>query len=127
MATNEEYNPIRSVDGFAIPCPSTYQWKLEDISASDAGRTEDTVMDKKRIGQAVGIELKWQNVSIEDAAKILEAFNPEYITVCYLDAKEGSYVTSEFYVGNRSAPLYNSALGLWKEISFNIIERDGRK
>ena len=125
MATNEEYNPIRSVDGFAIPCPSTYQWKLEDISASDAGRTEDTVMDKKRIGQAVLKTAK--SDTARDAAKILEAFNPEYITVCYLDAKEGSYVTSEFYVGNRSAPLYNSALGLWKEISFNIIERDGRK
>lgn len=124
---NEEYNPIRSVDGFAVPCPSSYQWKLEDISASDAGRTEDTVMDKKRIGQVVGVELKWQNVSIEDASTILKAFDPEYIDVCYLDAKAGGYVTSEFYVGNRNAPLYNAALGVWKEISFNIIERDGRE
>lgn len=123
----QEYNPIRSVNGFAIPCPSTYLWKMEDISANDAGRTEDTRMDKKRIGQVVGIELKWKNVSIEDAAIILKAFNPEYFNVCYLDAMEGAYLTSEFYVGNRSAPLYNSVLGLWSEISFNIIERDGRK
>lgn len=124
---NEEYNPIRSVDGFAVPCPSAYIWKMEDISASDAGRTEDTVMDKKRIGQVVGVELKWKNVSIEDAATILTAFNPEYVSVCYLDAQKGTYTTSTFYVGNRNAPLYNAALGVWQEISFNIIERDGRK
>lgn len=120
-----DYNPIRSVDGHAVPCPSSYKWALEDISASDAGRTEDTVMDKKRIGQVVKLEFVWNNVSIEDAAEILSAFNPEYITVCYLDAKEGKYRTSEFYVGNRTSPLYNSVLGLWSKISFNIIERSG--
>lgn len=123
---NEEYNPIRSVNGIGIPCPTSYQWKLEDISASDAGRTEDTVMDKKRIGQVVGIELSWSNVSIEDAATILKAFNPEYIDVCYLDAKAGGFLTSKFYVGNRTAPLYNAYLGKWSKISFNLIERDGR-
>lgn len=126
MAEIDENNPIKSVDGFAVPCPSSYKWKLEDISSNDAGRTEDTVMDKKRIGQVVGIDLEWKNVSVEDAAQILTAFNPEYISVCYLDAKAGEFVTSEFYVGNRNAPLYNAALGVWQSITFNIIERDGR-
>ena len=39
-----DYNPIRSVDGKAIKCPSGYKYSLNDISASDAGRTEDTVL-----------------------------------------------------------------------------------
>ena len=72
----DDYNPIKSVDGEAVKCPSHYQWKLQDISNSDAGRTEDTVMDKKRIGQCVKLELEWQNVTIADAAKILQKFNP---------------------------------------------------
>ena len=47
-----DLNPIRSVDGKAIvKSPSSYLWKLEDVSAADAGRTEDTVMHKKRVGQ----------------------------------------------------------------------------
>lgn len=125
MAVLDQYNPIRSVDGRAVICPSSYQWKLEDISASDAGRTEDTTMHKNRIGQVVGLELVWNNVSIEDAAELLQAFNPEYINVTYLDAMEGKYITSEFYVGNRSAPLYNSRLGKWSKISFNLIKRSG--
>lgn len=126
MAEINTHNPIKSVDGVAVPCPSSFKWKLEDISSSDAGRTEDTKMDKKRIGQVIGIDLEWKNVSITDASKILTAFNPEYINVCYLDAKAGDYLTSEFYVGNRNAPLYNAALGIWQNITLNIIKRDGR-
>jgi hypothetical protein len=121
----DEYNPLRSVDGKLVKCPSSYQWKMQDISASDAGRTEDTKMDKKRIGQIRKIELEWQNVSITDAAAILQAFNPEYIEVCYLDAMTGTYRTSEFYVGDRSTPLYNAKLGVWNNVAFNIIERSG--
>lgn len=120
-----EYNPIRSVDGHSIKCPSAYTWKLEDISSSDAGRTEDTKMDKMRIGQVVGLELSWKNLTTEEVSAILKAFNPEYIMVSYLDAMEGTYVESEFYVGNRSAPLYNAAKGLWSNVSFNLIERSG--
>lgn len=120
-----DYNPIKSVDGVAVKSPSVYKWKLEDLSASDAGRTEDTVMDKKRIGQLVGIELQWNKVSIPDASKILKLFNPEYIKVEYLDAMEGKYVERTFYVGERSAPLYNGELGLWDNIAFNLIGRSG--
>ena len=123
--TYSENNPIRSVDGKSVKCPSSYLWKLEDVSASDAGRTEDTMMHKKRIGQLVGIELSWQNIPTSEVSAILKAFNPEYIEVCYLDAMEGNYVTSEFYVGNRSAPMYNTAKGLWQNVSFNLIERSG--
>lgn len=125
MATYSEFNPIRSVDGKAIKCPSSYVYKLEDISASDAGRTEDTKMDKMRIGQLVGIELSWVYLTNQEISELLTAFNPEYISVVYLDAMQGDYVTSEFYVGNRSAPLYNTRLGLWESVSFNLIERSG--
>ncbi len=121
----DEYNPIRSVDGAPVKCPSTYVWKEEDISEADAGRTEDTVMHKKRIGQIVGIELSWQNITTEEVSQILQAFDPEYIMVEYLDAKKGGYVTSEFYVGNRSSPMYNARRGLWSNVTFNLIERSG--
>lgn len=120
---SNNYNPIKSVDGAEIKCPSSYKWKLEDLSAADAGRTEDYSMDKFRVGQIVGLDLKWNNVTTEDASDILKAFNPEYISVCYLDPKEGLYRTTVFYVGDRSAPLYNCATGLWQEISFSLIER----
>lgn len=125
MAT-DMYNPIRAVDGVAIPTPSKYEYNLQDISKSDAGRTQDGKMHKNRIGQTKKIELEWQNISTDKVSTILQAFNPEYINVTYLDALTGSYVTSEFYVGDRSAPAYNTKMGLWQNVAFNIIERGCR-
>ena len=116
-------NPIVSVDGAAIPCPSSFVWTLEDISASDAGRTEDGVMHKKRLGQVRKVTLEWWNIETSVASVILTAFNPEYIDVEYLDPMEGGFRTSNFYVGNRSTPMYNASMGLWQNVSFSIIER----
>lgn len=120
-------NPIASVNGATIKCPSKYQYELQDVSASDAGRTEAVTMDKKRIGQCVKVELSWAYLTTAEASAILRAFNPEYITVRYLDLLSGAYRTSEFYVGDRTAPMYNAEMGLWENVSFNIIERTGRK
>lgn len=52
-------------------------------------------------------------------------FNPEYIKVKYLNMLEGGYVTKEFYVGNRSAPLYNSSLNVVDNVTFKIVARKG--
>jgi hypothetical protein len=118
-------NPIQSVDGVSVLCPASYTYKLSDISAADAGRTEDLNMDKMREGQAVHLELSWKALTWAEASSVLRAFNPEYITVTYMDALSGTWRTSQFYVGDRSAPMYNAQVGLWSNISFNIIERKG--
>lgn len=113
------------MDGSAVLAPTTYKWELEDVSASDAGRTEDVAMHKKRIGQVVKLELTWEYLTTEQVSDLLQAFNPEYLTVCYLDAMKGKFVTSEFYVGNRTAPMFNAKQGLWETLEFNLIERYG--
>lgn len=131
MATafNPGNNPIATVDGVTMPVyPDSedgYKWELEDASASDAGRTEDVVMHKKRIGQTDAVTLKFSGLSIANASKILKMFNPEYIKVKYLNMLEGGYVTKEFYVGNRSAPLYNSSLNVVDNVTFKIVARKG--
>ena len=124
--------PIYSVNGFLfgkysnqIRTPASYQYVLEDVSASDAGRTEDVVMHKKRLGQTIALELAWNNLPIAEVSRILRAFQPEYVTVVYLDALAGDYRERVFYVGNRSAPLYNTRLNVWSNVSFKLIDRDG--
>ena len=118
-----DYNPIKSVDNVTVKCPSSFQWSLSDLSDSSAGRTEDTLMHKNRIGQKVKLNLEWKNITTAECSAILKAFNPEYIEVTYLDAMKGDYDTKIFYVGDRSAPLYNSKLGLWSNVAFNITEQ----
>jgi hypothetical protein len=80
-------------------------------------------MHKNRKGQCVKLTLEWTNVNINDGSAILKAFNDEYVAIEYIDAMFGGYRTAEFYVGDRKSVLFNSKLGLWERISFNIIEK----
>ena len=119
-------NPIRSVDGRPVKCPSSYNYTLEDLTASDAGRTEDLLMHKKRIGQSVQIDLSWQNLTTKEVSELLQIFNPQYLNVCYFDAMSGLYKTSVFYVSNRSVPMYSKVRDIWSNLSFNLTERSGK-
>lgn len=113
------------VNGTAMPCPSAFSWGLQDISASESGRTDDTTMHKNRVGQKRKISLTWNGKDWQTTSKILQAFNPEYIDVTYPDMLSGTYETRTFYVGDRSAPVKWWWIGNQRteSISFDIIER----
>ena len=50
-----DFNPIISVDGSRlVKCPTSYEWEKEDLSNATAGRSEDGVMHKNRIGSVIG-------------------------------------------------------------------------
>lgn len=120
---NQQFNPLRSVDGGQIPCPSKYDVKYSDISASDAGRTEDCVMHKMTIGRKVHIELEWSNIPDEGVKIVLRAFtHREYFEVTYYDYMMETYETKTFYVGDRSVASHNRATPI-STVTFNIIER----
>ena len=105
--------------------PSSMTWGLQDISSSDAGRTQNGYMYKQRIVQKVKLSLSFEGVNQTTAASILTAFNNEYIKVIYPDAMAGSNQTKAFYVGDRSAPvyMYTSNKKIYQNITFDIIER----
>lgn len=108
-----------------MPNPSKFQWGLQDISIGDSGRDDSGYMYKGRVTQKVKIELEWKAVSPSVAATILTAFNPEYITVRYLDPLTNSFKTMEAYVGDRSAPvkIWSDGIKVYENVTFNIIER----
>lgn len=124
-------NPIKQIgDASASPivyssvkCPSSYTYRLQDVSAPGAGRTEDMEMQKMRLGQKVKIDLEWAACTTAELSAILQAFNPEYVSVEFLDPYANGFSTKTFYVGDRASPLYNATNGLWEKVSFNIIER----
>ena len=121
----DQYSPIQSIGSQTnIPTPSSFEWKESDVSDKDAGRTEDAKMHKMLIATKVHLELAWQNVTTAEASIILTAFtSTEYFDVNYLDPKVGGYTTKTFYVGDRNSPAYNTKLGVWSNVSFNIIEQ----
>ena len=63
-----------SVDGKTFKCPSSFKWKKNDISASDAGRTDDTLMHKNKVGEKRTLSLGWVCLSKAEIHEILVAF-----------------------------------------------------
>lgn len=108
-----------------IPPVSKFRYILHDISREDAGRTEDMVMHKNRIGQSVELELGWSYLPFDKASTVLNAFNPEYITLTYRDPMKGENDTRDFYVADREVPIYNHKLGLTGEFTITCISKDG--
>lgn len=108
--------------------PSSLEWGLQDISASDAGRVQDSgnTMYKMRLSQKRKLNITWTMPTRAQAAEILRAFNPEYIYVRYFDPMENGYNIRQFYVGDRSAPFkWIDIMGGTRltTLAFNIIER----
>lgn len=123
MPSNPDvYNPIENVGGVFVHSPSKYQVSYQDVSSSDAGRTEDGLMHKKQIAKKVKIELAWNALNDSEISTILQAFDNEYFVVKYKDPKAASFLEKTFYSGDKIAPAYSSILGIWN-VSFNIIER----
>lgn len=112
-----------------VPTPTDIGWGLQDVSSSDAGRVQDanSTMYKMRVGQKRKLQLSWANPTLEEASAILQAFNPEYVFVQYVDIMTGGYELREFYVGDRSAPfreIRDPVSGtVVSKLSFDIIER----
>ena len=123
MAQYNALNPIRTVDNAYIPVPSGYTFNASDVSDSNAGRTEDTTMHKNLLGTCVHLGMEWSYISPSEAIEIMTAFSPEYFSVQYLDVRTGTYQTSTFYAGDKSATMTQTSIGIRYTVSFNIIER----
>ena len=113
------------VNGVTLKSPSSFTWSLQDVSASDAGRTTDALMHKNRVTSKRKIQLSWNGCSPSEASAILSAFQPEYVSVTYFDPLIGDTTTKTFYSGDKSAPVkvWNVNNKYYSSIDFDIIER----
>ena len=112
--------------------PDGIIWGLQDVSAADAGRVQDSsvTMYKDRIAQKRKLQLSWTNPTFAQASAILQAFNPEYFYVRYKDPLYGGWLTRQFYSGDKTSPfrqIYvtdaNGNKTVMSTLSFDIIER----
>ena len=117
------FNPLVSVNGAPVKAPDSFTPTLSDVSASDAGNSEDGTMWKKRIGQKLQYAISYTNITREDAAAVLSAFSDEYVYCNILNPSTGALQNIEFYVGDRNIGSFNAVTDRWKSLSFNIIQR----
>ena len=118
-------NSMIKVDGAWIQTPSVFNFKINDVSASDAGRTSDALMHKNRVARKRTISLKWNGCTPAQTHAILQAFAPEYFNVTYFDPLDNATVTRTFYAGDQDAPVKSWSINnkLYEQVSFDIIER----
>lgn len=102
---------------------------LQDIDASNAGRSANGRMIRSRVvGGADAkrkLDLKWPPMTSAETSQLLQAISAEYVWVKYPDPYTGGLRTAEFYASDRAAPVYSVIDGkpLWESVSFNLIER----
>lgn len=119
-------NVMLKVNGVSLPCPASFQWSLQDVSASDAGRTQDSTMYKMTVSQKRKLVVEWSFKDWTDASAILQAVNgSEYLSVEYPDMLSGEYETRTFYIGDRTVPVKFWWVNrhLVEKVSFDFIER----
>ncbi len=114
-----------AVNGQWIKSPSAMTVHIEDVSAANAGRTEDALMQKQRIARKVKIDLTWAMPTPSEAHQILSAFSPEYFNVTFFYPLYGGYTTKSFYSGEQSAPVKVWMVNnkRYESIQLSIIER----
>lgn len=119
---------ILQINKIDIPDPMTLSWDLYDLDAEDgAGRNQLGEMFRDRVAVKRKLNLTWPPMEPMEMAALLQAMDAVFFTVRYPDAHDGAYREGEFYVGDRSTPLYvwNNEKGkfLWEGLSANLIER----
>ena len=101
------------------------KWTRNDIESEDAGRTLDGTMQRSRITSKTRLDIKCRPLNSNEARTVLQAINPVFVTVHYIDPQEG-IVTKTMYSNNVPAlcsQIYEDGTCLWDGLEFPLIER----
>lgn len=111
------------INGVAIPTPSSFQVSVLDIS--EAERNASGTMNIDRIATKRKIEAEWKQLDNANMSVLLQAVKDVFFTVSYPDPYTGTEQTKTFYVGDRTAPMYNYNAGspVWENLKMNFVER----
>ncbi len=102
------------------------QWQRGDLDAPETGRTLDGVMHRQRVDTKVTLKVTCRRLTTAEAAIVLQAIYPVFLSVVYDDPQQGQVVTKQMYSNNipaTFAQVQTDGSYLWKGITFPLIER----
>ena len=119
---------ILQINKIDIADPQTLTWDIYDLDSEDgAGRNQEGLMFRDRVAVKRKLNCTWPPMEPAKMAALLQAMDNVFFTIRYPDAHDGAYREGEFYVGDRSTPMYvwNNEKGkyLWEGLTANFIER----
>ncbi len=114
---------LLKVNGVDLPTPSEYNFGMMDIT--NAERNAKGTMIIERIASKVKISIKYKFCDASKMSQILQATQPIYYNVTYLDPVSNTYKTGSFYNGDRNLGMIDFKNGVprYKDLQFDFIER----
>lgn len=105
-----------------------YKWQRSDVDGPNAGRSLDKAyLYRDRIATKIRLDITCRPLTTEEARIVLQAIEPEYVTVTYTDPQEGGDVHDmEMYSNNipASHALHRrDGTDVWGGITFPLIQR----
>lgn len=102
------------------------KWQRNDVDGWDAGRAMDGVMYRQRIGTKIRLDITCRPMKTSEISVVLNAIQPEYVTVTYDDPLYGNNRTATFYSNNNPASFLikkDNGDEYWDSVSFPLVER----
>lgn len=111
------------INGVTVVTPKSMQITISDIDG-ETGRNANGTMIRDRITTKRKLDCEWGMLTQNEISQLLNAVNPVFFTVSYLDPQRGRS-TGTFYVGDRSSPVYTltNQFKPWSGLKMNFIER----
>lgn len=119
--------------------PSQMTLGIQDVDLDSGRENANGTMIRYKKGTKRQLSLTFPPMTTADLSAVLHAVSTcgtigvstgteSFFRVTYTDplagtASNGYRVTKTFYTGDRSSPCYSEVLGLWEEMTVDIVER----
>lgn len=117
---------VNGVDMVPFVAYGGFKWQRSDIDGSDAGRDLTGRLRRNRVATKVRLDITCRLLKSEEAAAVLTAIMPEYVSVTYYDPQAGAVVTKTMYSNNNPATFqirHKDGTVWWSGITFPLIEQ----
>lgn len=105
--------------------PSGCTFVYQDLD-HESGRSMDGSMQRNKLATKISLNLEWNTIDVKEMSRILNAIKPTFFEATYFSPEKGEFTTSEFYVSEKSIPVYSYVNGQIKYnsgFSFSLVER----
>ena len=116
---------VNGVDMVPFVAYQGLKWQRNDVESPDAGRTLDGIMHRGRVATKIRLDVTCRPLKTWEANTVLQAIQPEFVTVTYDDPLLGS-VTKTMYSNNIPASFairHKDGTEWWGGITFPLIEQ----
>lgn len=117
------------IDGVDISPYIAYQgyaWQRSDVDGEGAGRMLDGELVRNRVATKRRLDVTCTLLTNAQAATVLTAIMPEWVSVTYYDPQQGSNVTKTMYSNNNPASYCihgRDGNEYWMGITFPLVEK----